>query len=97
MRSCRISVAFAAVACALALVGHAVAQPPRAPLPLEPEGDRGEALFPALEGWYRNADGTYTILLGYFNRNAGPLDISVGPDNQIEPGGPDLGQPTQFL
>ncbi len=40
------------------------AQPPRAPLSLEPEGARGEAVFPALEGWYRNDDGTFTILLG---------------------------------
>ena len=75
----------------------ATAQPPRAPLPLEPEGDRGEAVYPALEGWYRNADGSHTILLGYFNRNAVPVDLPIGPDNRIEPGGPDLGQPTHFL
>ena len=86
----------ATVVCLLALAVVAEAQPPRAPLPLEPEGDRGEAVFPALEGWYRNADGSYTILLGYFNRNAGPVDIPVGPDNQIQPGGPDLGQPSHF-
>ncbi|MCE2541409.1 MAG: hypothetical protein J4G16_13830, partial [Acidobacteria bacterium] len=75
----------------------ASAQPPRAPLPLEPEGSRGEAIFPAVEGWYRNADGSFTILLGYFSRNEDPLDIPIGPDNQIQPGGPDLGQPTHFL
>ena len=86
----------ATMGCLLALAVVAEAQPPRAPLPLEPEGDRGEAVFPALEGWYRNADGSYTILLGYFNRNAGPVDIPVGPDNQIQPGGPDLGQPSHF-
>ena len=86
----------ATVGCLLALAVVAEAQPPRAPLPLEPEGDRGEAVFPALEGWYRNADGSHTILLGYFNRNAGPVDIPVGPDNQIQPGGPDLGQPSHF-
>ena len=75
----------------------ASAQPPRAPFPLEPEGNRGEAIFPALEGWYPNADGSFTILLGYFSRNEEPVHIPIGPDNRIQPGGPDLGQPTQFL
>jgi hypothetical protein len=68
------------------------------PLPLEPLGTRGEAVFPAVEGWYPNPDGTFTLLLGYFNRNSAQiLDIPIGPNNNIEPGGPDLGQPTHFL
>jgi hypothetical protein len=68
------------------------------PLPLEPLGTRGEAVFPALEGWYPNSDGTFTILLGYYNRNVSQtLDIPIGPNNRIEPGGPDMGQPTHFL
>ena len=87
----------ATLAAVLAFSGSAAAQPPRAPFPLEPGGSRGEAIFPALEGWYRNADGTFTILLGYFNRNNQPVDIPIGADNQIQPGGPDLGQPTHFL
>ena len=87
----------AALAAVLAFDGSAAAQPPRAPLPLEPGGSRGEAIFPAFEGWYRNADGSFTILLGYFNRNSHPVDIPIGDDNQIQPGGPDLGQPTHFL
>jgi hypothetical protein len=78
-----------------AFVGFAQSQ---GQLPLEPLGVRGEAVFPALEGWYPNSDGTLTILLGYFNRNAEQiLDIPIGPDNRIEPGGPDRGQPTHFL
>ena len=37
------------------------------------------------------------MLVGYFNRNAKEaLDIPVGPNNRIEPGGPDMGQPTYF-
>ena len=87
----------AVIAALLALAGGAAAQPPRAPLPLEPSGDRGEAVFPALEGWYRNADGTFTIVLGYYNRNDEPVDIPIGAENRIEPGGPDHGQPTHFL
>lgn len=87
----------AAIAALLLCAAAASAQPPRAPLPLEPEGSRGEAIFPAFEGWYRNADGSSTILLGYFSRNEEAVDVPIGPDNRIEPGGPDLGQPTHFL
>ncbi len=52
----------------------------------------------AFEGWFRNPDGSATILAGYFNRNTGSaLDIPIGEGNKIEPGGPDRGQPTHFL
>ena len=40
----------------------------------------------------------FSLLLGYYNRNQKQeLDIPIGPDNRIEPGGPDRGQPTHFL
>ena len=97
MQLCRLRTVLATALATVLLFGAAAsAQPPRAPLPLEPEGSRGEAVFPAVEGWYRNADGSFTILLGYFNRNDNPVDIPIGLDNQIQPGGPDLGQPTHF-
>ena len=52
----------------------------------------------AFEGWYQNTDGSFTLLVGYFNRNSKEtLDIPVGPNNRIEPGGPDQGQPTHFM
>jgi len=67
-------------------------------LPLEPSKDSGASVTGALEGWYQNNDGSYTILVGYFNRNQKQtLDIPLGPDNHIDPGGPDQGQPTHFL
>jgi hypothetical protein len=67
-------------------------------LPLEPTRERGASVTGAFEGWYPNADGTFTLLVGYFNRNRTEiLDIPIGPSNQIEPGGPDQGQPTHFL
>ena len=84
-----------AVAC-IALSGVGSAQPPRFPLPLEPEGSVGEAVWPAFEGWFRNEDGTLTLLLGYFNRNEVSIEVPIGDDNRIEPGGPDHGQPTHF-
>ena len=70
---------------------------PQAPLPLDPARERGVGITPAYEGWYPNADGSFTILIGYYNRNSRQtLDIPVGPNNRIEPGNPDQGQPTHF-
>jgi hypothetical protein len=67
-------------------------------LALEPKHDSGQSVTAAFEGWYKNPDGSFNILLGYYNRNLKQeLDIPVGPNNRIEPGGPDLGQPTHFL
>jgi hypothetical protein len=75
----------------------ATAQVPQAALPLDPPRERGASITPAYEGWYQNPDGTYNILFGYFNRNAKQtLDIPVGPNNKVEPGDPDQGQPTYF-
>jgi hypothetical protein len=66
-------------------------------LPLEPPRERGNSVTGAFEGWYKNADGTFTLLMGSYNRNTRQtLEIPVGPNNRIEPGGPDLGQPTYF-
>jgi hypothetical protein len=57
----------------------------------------GQSMSPAYEGWEQNADGSYNLVFGYMNRNwEEGLDIPVGPDNRIEPGGPDYGQPTYF-
>ena len=87
-------------ACAIAvgtIAAAGAAQQPRAPLVLEPLGASGEAIFPALEGWGPDKNGETLILLGYYNRNkTQELDIPIGPDNRIEPDGPDYGQPTHF-
>ena len=77
--------------------GAQTTQNPQTPLPLTPPRERGASITPAYEGWYPNADGSFSMLLGYFNRNAKEaLDIPVGPNNHIEPGVPDQGQPTHF-
>src|SRR5229473_5102999 len=58
----------------------------------------GQDVVPVYEGWLRNKDGTFTFVFGYFNRNwQEELAIPAGPDNKIEPGPPDRGQPTYFL
>ena len=58
----------------------------------------GQDIQPYFEGWIRNADGSFDMVFGYFNRNwQEELAIPPGPDNMVEPGGPDRGQPTYFL
>ena len=58
----------------------------------------GQNVVPVYEGWEQNPDGSFNLLFGYFNRNwEEALDVPVGPDNNIEPGGSDQGQPTHFL
>ncbi|MGH9256264.1 MAG: hypothetical protein ACRD3C_17035 [Vicinamibacterales bacterium] len=103
MRSHRSGLALAAVAALVAAALWAMAAPiqaqlPRPPLVLEPLGVRGEAIFPAFEGWGPDKSGeNLMLLLGYYNRNKEQeLVIPIGPDNRIEPNGPDFGQPTHF-
>jgi len=71
----------------------------RGQTPAEPAiKESGQSVTGAYEGWYQNPDGTYSLLVGYFNRNSKEtFDIPVGPNNRIEPGGPDQSQPTHFL
>ena len=58
---------------------------------------KGLNVAPAYEGWEKNPDGSFNLMFGYYNRNWGEqLTVPVGPDNNIEPDGPDYGQPTYF-
>lgn len=58
----------------------------------------GQSISPAFEGWEPNADGTFNMVFGYMNHNWDEeIDIPVGPNNSLEPGGPDQGQPTHFF
>lgn len=57
----------------------------------------GQPLEPAYEGWWKNADGSYSLFFGYMNTNwQQEFDIEVGAENQFSPGQPDRGQPTHF-
>ena len=57
----------------------------------------GQPVWPAFEGWERNDDGSASLVFGYMNDNwQEEFDVPVGPENSIEPGGPDRGQPTHF-
>jgi hypothetical protein len=77
-------------ACGLVAEGQA--------LPFEPQRESGQSVTGAFEGWFKNPDGSYSLLLGYFNRNQKQeIDLPIGPNNRIDPGGPDRGQPTHFM
>ena len=81
-----------ALAAAIGALGWAQA------LPFEPVHESGASVTGAFEGWFKNADGSFNLLLGYYNRNTKQdVDIPIGMNNRIEPGGPDQGQPTHFL
>jgi hypothetical protein len=64
---------------------------------LAPVRPTGQTVTPVYEGWYRNADGTYSLSFGYFNRNGREtLEIPVGDSNNVSPGQANQGQPTHF-
>src|SRR5579864_7872915 len=88
----------AAASVAILAVGLTKSAAQQVALPFEPQHQSGQSITGAFEGWFSNPDGTFSILVGYYNRNqAQVVDIPVGPNNKIEPGGPDRGQPTHFL
>jgi hypothetical protein len=57
----------------------------------------GDNVVPVFEGWEKNADGSFSMVFGYLNRNYEEQpEIPVGPDNNLSPGSADQGQPTHF-
>ena len=66
-------------------------------VPFNAKYNSGQNVQPIFEGWSRNEDGSFTMHFGYLNRNyVEEPHVPIGPSNQIEPGGPDRGQPTYF-
>ena len=59
--------------------------------------NRGQDVSPTFDGWEKNPDGSFSMWFGYYNRNTDEsLDIPVGPDNSLDLGTGDQGQPTHF-
>lgn len=59
---------------------------------------RGQNIAPVYEGFWPQDDGSIDLWFGYYNRNwEEEVDVPVGPDNNLDPRGPDLGQPTHFF
>jgi len=82
------SIATSIVAVALLALSPVRAQVPKA----------DNNITPAYEGWLPSADGSFELVFGYLNRDWDEdVWIPVGPNNTIDPGGPDLGQPTYFF
>jgi hypothetical protein len=55
-------------------------------------------ITPVYEGWLPDADGSFDLVFGYLNREWDEeMSIPLGPNNTIDPGGPDRGQPTHFF
>jgi len=77
-----------------------VAQTPQPPPTAIPQTKfaSGQNVVPYFDGWIPNADGSFDLVFGYFNRNwQETILIQPGPENRVEPGAPDRGQPTVFL
>ena len=87
-----------AVLAALALLAPAAAAQEVEILDTQIQYNRGQNVAPLYEGWIRNADGTVDMWFGYLNKNYEEvLHVPVGPDNHVQPGGPDRGQPAVFV
>jgi hypothetical protein len=96
MRVIRLVLACVAGACLFLLVASYLSAQIPSSIPYSGQYNRGQDVVPVFEGWKPNPDGTFTMYFGYFNRNyQEELDIPLGPDNSIDPGG-DRGQPTHF-
>jgi len=81
----------AAAAIAVALGGLTVAR-------AQIQYQTGQNVAPVYEGWMRNDDGSIDMVFGYLNRNwEEVLYLPIGPENNVQPGGPDRGQPTIFV
>jgi hypothetical protein len=85
------------VACLFAVLAMAAPGRARAQQSLSPTAPSGQTVNPVFEGWYRNADGSFSLSFGYFNRNTSEVvAIPVGSDNFIAPGDANQGQPAYF-
>ena len=90
------------VTLAILLLGSAGAAAQQIPFSQRPYSEttirpNGQPVIPIYDGWYANADGTFTICFGYFNLNTEQaFDVPLGPANRIEPAEYDGAQPTRF-
>jgi len=82
---------------ASAAFAGALLAPLQAQLPFTTQKSSGQSVTPAYEGWYRNADGTFTLSFGYYNRNSTEvIGVPIGAQNFVTPGAQNQGQPDTF-
>src|SRR4029453_307326 len=96
MKTCVLTVA----CCALLVSGADLSGPPSAiaQTPAPPAYDRGQDISPTSDGWEQNADGSYSLYFGYFNRNTGEeIDVPIGSNNTFDGGVADRGPPPHIF
>jgi hypothetical protein len=80
----------------LLTAGFFYLQAQQSPFPGVPY-NRGQDVSPTFDGWEKNPDGSFSMWFGYYNRNTEEfLDVPAGPDNSLDLGNGDQGQPTHF-
>lgn len=57
---------------------------------------RNQPIYPAYDGFIRNADGSYTLAFAYFSHNAEVITIAPGAENAFAPAPGDRQQPITF-
>jgi hypothetical protein len=75
------------LSCAFFVLGS-----PGAPL----HAQRNQPIYPAYDGFLKNADGSYTLAFAYFSHNADVVTIEPGSNNNFAPEPVDRQQPTVF-
>lgn len=60
------------------------------------EAQRNQPIYPAYDGFLKNADGSYTLAFGYFSHNGEDVAIAPGQDNVFTPEPGDRQQPVVF-
>src|SRR5688572_30268141 len=86
----------AVIGAGLALLFAGIALPARQ-LPVSSLSASGQSVSPVFEGWYPNANGTFSLSFGYYNRNTQEVvEVPIGANNFVSPGQPNQGQPSLF-
>lgn len=86
MRVCALRVVILGAGC-LALAAAFIA----------PLHAQNHPIYPAYDGFIKNADGTLILSFAYFSHNPKPVTIPAGPGNSFAPDSADRRQPTTFL
>ena len=67
-----------------------------APAPFGREAQQNQPIYPAYDGFLKNADGSYTLSFAYFSHNADVVTMPPGAANSFAPDPADRMQPTVF-
>jgi hypothetical protein len=89
MRTARVVRALLATLLILPIVGF-LAAPAQAATPTN-------SIVPFMNCYWDNGNGTYTVSIGYNNKNAASQTVPIGTSNRFTSGNQDRGQPTVFL